>query len=80
MIVTNESDTWEQSRTFRNLLNGCFLRMSPQERDRNLQFHFAQARGPAKNLRLLCETTAMLFRARRMMRKVERPSGEERDL
>lgn len=38
--------------------------MTPQERDRSLQLHLAQARGSARNARLMRRMTATLLRAR----------------
>lgn len=45
----------------RDLLNN----MTPPERDRMMQGHMSQARGPAKNALLLRQMTAMILRARK---------------
>lgn len=37
---------------------------SPQERDRMLQQHLAQARGPQRNAMLLCQMTALILKLR----------------
>jgi hypothetical protein len=39
-------------------------RMTPAERDRLLQRHLAEARGPQKNLSVLCAMTSALLRLR----------------
>lgn len=80
MKVNNDPAMLERAATLRQMMNDHIRNLSPYQRDRILQIHLAQARGPARNLRLLCETTAMLFRARRLMRRVERLNGQERDL
>jgi hypothetical protein len=40
-------------------------RMTSAERDRMMQEHLAAARGPQRNLQLLCEMTRTLFELRR---------------
>jgi len=40
-------------------------KMTPQERDRMMQVHLAQARGPQRNVTLLRQTAAALLRAKR---------------
>jgi len=53
-----------------------FLRgMTPQERDRVLQTHMAEARGPAGNARVLCAMTDLLIRSRRALRQQETGHG-----
>jgi hypothetical protein len=39
--------------------------MSPAERDRMLQEHLAEVRGPETKFRMLCQMTDMVFRLRR---------------
>ncbi len=80
MKVNNDPAMLERAAALREMMNDYIRNLSPHQRDRKLQIHLAQARGPVRNLRLLCETTAMLFRARKMMRRVERQNGQERDL
>ena len=80
MTKINDPATLERVEKLRLLMNDYIRNQSAPHRDRILQVHLAQARGPGRNLRLLCETTAMLLRARQKMRKTEEPSGEKRDL
>lgn len=47
------------------MTNDRLRNMTSQERDRTMQIYLAQARGPARNVALLCEMTDMLLRARR---------------
>ncbi len=49
-------------------------RMTSAERDRMMQEHLATARGPERNLQLLCEMTRFLFECRRPDRS-EEPKG-----
>ncbi len=64
-----DPDTLERAVRLR-LMTAEYLRaMSPQERDRMMQVHLAQARGPAKNLELLRSMTAMMVRIRKAQRE-----------
>ena len=46
----------------RELMNEMIRSTLPQERDRRMQVHLAQARGPVGNATLLRATTAMILR------------------
>ncbi len=61
-------------------INEAFDSMRPQDRDRQMQIHLAQGRGPARNLRLLCAMTAMLLKAKRLVQIREQQHAHERDL
>ena len=51
------------------MMNEYIRTMTPQEQDRMMQVHLAQARGPAKNLELLRSMTAMMVRIRKAQRE-----------
>lgn len=57
-----------------------FLCMGPQDKDRLLQIHLAQARGPSRNARLLFDMTEMLLRARRINQGRKERDGDESNL
>ena len=59
----NEQTTSSAER-LRFLTDAMVKTLTPQERDRTMQIHLAQARGPVRNAMLLCDMTAMLLRAR----------------
>lgn len=63
-MTTDDRDTIEGAMRLQRLMNEYLSTMTPQERDRLMQIHLAQARGPVRNAMLLCEMTAMLLRAR----------------
>ena len=58
-----------------NVIAEYFRRISPQEKDRLMQLRLAEVRGPVRNVRLVCQMTAMLLKARR----INQPR-EERDV
>ena len=62
--MTIDSDTIERAMRLRRMTRDMLANMSPQERDRMLQQHLAQARGPVRNAILLRQMTAMVLRAR----------------
>ena len=68
-MSTTDPDTLERALRLRRMTAEYLRAMSPQERDRMMQVHLAQARGPAKNLELLRSMTAMMVRIRKAQRQ-----------
>ncbi len=64
-MSTTDPDTLERAVRLRRMTADYLRAMSPQERDRMMQVHLAQARGPAKNLELLRSMTAMMVRIKK---------------
>jgi len=52
----------ERADRLRQLMNDAIRNLSPQERDRRMQIHLAQARGPLANAKLLCDATNLAIR------------------
>lgn len=59
----------------RRMMNEYIRKMTPQERDRILQRHLAQARGPVASALLLRKTTNAMLRANAANRKVSEENG-----
>ncbi len=76
-MTLNDPDTIERAMRLRRIMNEFVTTMTPQERDRVMQVHLAQARGPVRNAMLLCEMTAMLLRARQSARAEEKQNVRE---
>lgn len=74
---TDDKDTIERATRLRQIMNEFITTMTPQERDRVMQVHLAQARGPVRNAMLLFEMTAMLLRARQTARAEEKQNVRE---
>lgn len=68
-MPSTDPDTIERAVRLRRMTADYLRAMSPQERDRMMQVHLAQARGPAKNLELLRSMTAMMVRIRKAQRE-----------
>ncbi len=64
-MARTDPDTLERAVRLRRMTAEYLRAMSPQERDRMMQVHLAQARGPAKNLELLRRMTAMMVRIKK---------------
>ncbi len=77
MEPLNDTDQGKRAERLWTLMDDYIKRMTPQQRDRILQVHLAQARGPVRNLRLLCDSTALLLRARRTIQTMEEPHVDE---
>ncbi len=60
-----DPDTLERAVRLRRMTAEYLRAMSPQERDRMMQVHLAQARGPQKNLELLRRMTAMMVQIKK---------------
>lgn len=74
MNITTDPEDIERAGRVRELMNDYLRNMTPQERDRRMQIHLAQARGPVMNGYLLRK--AMDFGLRiRAGRDVEDPDG-----
>lgn len=70
----NDQGTSARAVQLRKMTRDMLANMTPQERDRMVQQHLAQARGPVRNAILLRQMTAMLLRARKAAQ-----TGETRD-
>lgn len=79
MIQRDRHDTNKASEVM-DLIAQYFCAMTPQNKDRLMQIHLAQARGSASNARLLCATTAMMLRARQINEQSKGRHGNESDL
>ena len=78
-MIVDEQETFERGDRLRRMMNEYLRSMTPQDRDRTMQIHLAQARGPVRNAMLLCDMTAMLLRARQMAQPKERQDANEPD-
>lgn len=65
-------DLSERLERVARMTDDFFTNLSAQDRDRMLQVHLAQARGPALNGDLLCEMTDLLFALRRGLERNDR--------
>ena len=63
--MPTDPDTIARAVQLREMTRDMLANMSPQERDRMMQRHLAQARGPVRNAVLLRHMTAMILRARK---------------
>ena len=64
MTAEQEHETRERALRLRRMTDDLLNGMTPQERDRMLQTHLAQARGPMPNALLVRQMTDVLLRAR----------------
>ena len=70
-----QPDTYPDEEAIQRLVRLCEMnqqmldRMSDAQRDRILQTHLAEARGPAKNLQALCEMSDLI-------RSLRPPAGQ----
>ena len=64
-MSTTDAETIERATRLRLMMNEYLKTMSPQERDRMMQVHLAQARGPLGNGRALKLLTNALIRLRK---------------
>lgn len=71
-MIIDDPDTVKRARRVMQLANERVRAMTPQERDRTMQVHLAQARGPVRNAKLLFDMTAMLLRARQTAESKEK--------
>lgn len=70
-MTTHDQEAIERATRLRRMMNEYLRTRTPQERDRTMQVHLAQARGPLRNAMLLFDMTAMLLRARQTARAKE---------
>lgn len=78
-MTTDDPDAAERARSAMRMMNEYLRSMIPQKRDRTMQIHLAQARGPTRNAMLLCDMTAMLLRARQTAQPKERQDAQKPD-
>lgn len=72
-----DEETLQRAMRVRHLMDDRLHTMTPQERDRLMQVHLAQARGPVRNATLLLEMTSMLLRARQTAQAREQGTNHE---
>ncbi len=77
MKPTINTMTHERAAQLTAILNQAVRNLTPQERDRRLQYHLAQARGPLRNLELMFETTAMILRAKSLTQNKDTHNGRQ---
>lgn len=70
-MTSTDAATIERAMRLRRMMNEHLRNMSPQERDRSMQIHLAQARGPEANAFLLCEMTDVMLRIKKARGKAE---------
>ena len=78
MSVIDEGIT-ERAKRLTEIINEYIRSRTPQERDRTMQIHLAQARGPVRNARLLFDMTAMFLRARQAAQPKEQQDVRQSD-
>ncbi len=66
-----ERDTIERGMELRRMMNEYLRTRSPQERDRMMQVHLAQARGPVSNAVLLRRMTNAMLKLRKAAKSTE---------
>ena len=62
------------------VISEYFRTMTPQDKDRLMQLRLAEARGPLRNAKLLCEMTSLLLRARQINQLQERSDVDQSNL
>ncbi len=70
-MTTIDDDTVKRAMRQCELMNEYLRTMTPQQRDRNMQVHLAQARGPVGNAILLRQMTGMMIRLKQAQRSSE---------
>ena len=60
-----DPSTIERAMQLRRMTSEFVRNLTPQQRDRMMQIHLAQARGPIKNAMLLRQITARLLKIRK---------------
>jgi hypothetical protein len=63
-MTTDDRDTIERATRLRRIMNEFITTMTPQQRDRVMQVHLAQARGPVRNGDLLRQAVDRALRIR----------------
>lgn len=79
MMSADDVETMERASRLRRLMNEYLKNMTPQERDRMMQVHLAEARGPIRNGNGLRMLTNTFIRARAAQRSQDRAGGERPD-
>ena len=62
---THDEGTIERAMRLRRIMDEYLRTRTPQERDRTMQVHLAQARGPVGNITLLRKMTATMLRIKK---------------
>lgn len=75
MTILDDPGTQQRVLRLRAIMADYLRRVTPQERDRRMQIHLAQARGPAANARLLRSSTNLAIRLRRRRMEGETTDG-----
>lgn len=76
LMTPYEEETAERAARLRQMMNDYIRSMTPQERDRMMQVHLAQARGPMHNAKLLCQMTSILLLARQGALSADRGNSQ----
>ena len=70
-MAWGNAETVERAVRLRRMTAERLRSMTPQERDRMMQVHLAQARGPAANAMLMRQLTATMLRIKKAQQKTE---------
>ena len=70
-----DRDTVKRAMRLRELMNEYLRTRSPQERDRTMQAHLAQARGPVQNAVLLRQMTNAMLKVRSVAKHRDSSDG-----
>ena len=65
----NDADCIERAVRLRQMMNEYLRNRTPQQRDRIMQIHLAQARGPLANALLLRQMANFMIRAKKAQRE-----------
>jgi hypothetical protein len=65
----NDAGNTERAMRLRQKMNEYLRSRTPQERDRTMQIHLAQARGPVANALLLRQMTNFMLRIKKAQKK-----------
>ncbi|MCK4660544.1 MAG: hypothetical protein KAV82_13570 [Phycisphaerae bacterium] len=60
--MINDQASARRAQRLREMTRDLLNDMTPAQRDRMMQIHLAQARGPRQNVLLACQMTSMLLR------------------
>ena len=75
-MTPNDPDTIDRAVRLRQMTAEYLRSMTPQERDRLMQIHLAQARGPEANAMLLRRMTASMLRIKKAQQEAESEHAE----
>ncbi len=70
-MTAKDADIIKRAMRLRRMTAEYLRAMTPQERDRMMQIHLAQARGPLANMMLLRRMTATMVRIKKAQQDAE---------